>query len=170
MDGQKYKENLLNLPAKSSNSSISKEVEGLLAGVKRAEFGSSLAFELWKSSKNSYAYIKLRIYNRDDALNEEIEFEHIKLGLICRNRFIRKYGYNEQLIAKFYPLKSDMTVDYDYECPFELWKNVTNDSMISNKQFQQLCFGWSGVDSIIGESCPNIHKKIYAVNDDIDIT
>lgn len=134
------------------------ELNGLISGIRRAEPGASLVFELWKTrddndNKNStsngmfpvsnakqFPYVRLLIYQREDPIHQRIQFERVKLGSVCRRTFLGLHPSNDQVeLEKFFSM-APVSFNRDFDCPFELWKNITSNQMMSHETFQNECY------------------------------
>lgn len=124
------------------------DVVKLLNGIRMPAFGSSIRFELVElesssyyneednNSKELFYYVRLFIYNKEDAKYGDIEYEKIKLGTMCQRRYIQLYPHSNR-IHTFY--NSRFQFDKRFGCPFELFRNLTSHFLIGPEKLNQAC-------------------------------
>lgn len=134
----------------------SDDVDKLLAGFKMPEFGASLILELYeveKRQKNQptkrLAYLKAALYNEEDGKYKQVEYRKLKLGSMCRHKFEKIYSVSggqtadgnvkRLLNGQFYDEDEFPILDKDYDCPFELFTNITSEFMMGPKELTDLC-------------------------------
>lgn len=136
-------EDQLTFEQRSNKWEMAGEHEQFLAGLRMPKFGISMLVELWeareaaKGTANRLAYLLAYLYNREDAL-AGVKYRRLEFGSICVRLFRKLYPDDEsylQFFAKF----SQFKLDEKFSCPFELFKNVTSNYMISAKQLSDLC-------------------------------
>jgi hypothetical protein len=128
------------------------DADRAMAGLRTVEFGSSIVFELyetemkerekgvWRTTKK-FSYVQALFYNEEDVIFKPITYKRLKFGSICRDKFKKIYknvsSVKHLLNAEFYD--DDFPLDIEYSCPFELFKNITSDLMISHNELHGLC-------------------------------
>lgn len=117
-------------------------VSGLLSGLKMPSYGMSIRFELWElkslTDNNKFKFVQLSIYNEDDIKFRNIHYSNIDFGTACNRLFKEKYPKSpSDQLSSFY--KTSFQYDEKRYCPFELFRNVTSDILISDMEVHQLC-------------------------------
>lgn len=126
-----------------------------LAGLRMAEFGTSLAFELYEIKRHprppptqahsgtqtpaanstagdpvkSYAFVQAALYYEEEPTLAPVEFKYLKLGSACRHLFKLKFPSvsKDQMEDLFYDKEFTQLAEFSRKlsCPFELFRNVT---------------------------------------------
>lgn len=118
------------------------ETGKFLSGLKMCSYGMSMRFELWQlevpGKNDKFSYVRVYIYNKEDAKYEPIDYKPVEFGSACRRLFERQNpNASSRELTRFY--NPVFQVDYKYSCPFDLLRNVTANLMFDEQKIHGLC-------------------------------
>lgn len=117
------------------------ELSKFLNGIRMCSYGMSFRLELYQTriinSPDTFAYIQLSIYNRNDAKFHDVDYPLVPFGSICRRKFVKKYPRAKNELSRFYPY--EFQTNQEFNCPYELFKNITADIMIDRADLKRIC-------------------------------
>lgn len=137
-----YKLGIIRVPTVNDAESFFKispdkdEIDGFLAGVKTIRYGATFIFELWQSN-GGFNYLKLLAYDQDSAWSDHIKFRYVEIGSICNQKLLRSYP---QVNIESYYKDIGADVQRSMMCPFEIWKNISTNLIISREEFNYFCY------------------------------
>lgn len=133
-EGAAWAKRLMEAKAKGAS-----DVDKYRAGLMMAHFGLSLKFELVRveSSAGKWHVVRLAIYSEPDPNAAAIEWSPAPLGSVCKSRYLELNPGKNPLL--FYPAnKSLVKLNEDFDCPFELFKEVMKPWLLDEKKYDKL--------------------------------
>lgn len=120
------------------------ELDMFLNGLKMSSFGSSVRFELYEiemaGGGEKFPFVQVSIYFKEDGNFQDVHYEPVQFGSMCRQAFNRKYPNSTAAdLARFYPKNQAIKLNHKLSCPFQLLTNLTASLIVDEQKLSELC-------------------------------
>lgn len=125
---------------KANLDSITEE-DKVLAGMKPCSYGASLRIELWQVERPlldlKATIVKMSIYSQPDGKYKEINYQPIKIGSLCRSRFLKRHMTDTNSLSGLY--RPELELNEEFDCPFELFRDLITEYQIDHASLKRMC-------------------------------